>query len=775
MPVLESSGSSSQSVILDAPATAGTYYYGACVDPVPDESDTSDNCSSAKEMMVQPWPEVVRMSVSLANPALSPGDTVTLKVVLHNPSNAVSPIMNLRFYRSEEAPITRSDLELGEFRHFALGPGLVTTFRRYYTVPQELGTYYYGACLALEANQSDATANCSSAELTVAPQPDLAVGSPTVSDSRPETGASFALSATVSNTGDVESEATTLRYYRSTDTTISSSDTEVGTNAVPALEASASLALSVTLKAPAAGGAYYYGACVNAVADESDTTDNCSSSSAEVTVVEPQPQGAPEISIGALVSPSTVGPGQRFRLSATVFNWGDEESAPTTVRFYWSTDSTITTADNSLGTDEVGALASNGPGLEWTSRGLGVWLDAPSAPGTYYYGACVDPVEGESDTSNNCSTADELTVDARAPDLSVSAGVTHHGVVGPGERLTLTAEVQNHGGAYSQATTMRFYHSLDATIAQSDDEVGQQSGFFLQGGATVVTSLLIPAPSQLGTHYYGACVDPVPDESDTSNNCSTATSVTVEPWPDVVTMSVSLPNPVLSPGDTVTLEVVLHNPSDTVSPIMNLRYYRSDDATITRSDFELGEFRHFALGPGQTTTHRKNYTVPQELGTYYYGACLAPEANQSDPTTKCSSAKLTVASRLGLALYGLEPTYEFDAWRHGQALRASLVVWSQGGGASEAAKLESYPAASWTTTSPSMEATVDSGGSGLEWSPRLSRLPFSPLCESPSECHPWDCWQPPRRSGLHSILRWWWPSSSAFRNRLVPDARRQSG
>ena len=41
-----------------------------------------------------------------------------------------------------------------------------------------------------------------------------------MSDNSPATGATFMLSATVSNTGDGESAATTLRYYRSTDATI---------------------------------------------------------------------------------------------------------------------------------------------------------------------------------------------------------------------------------------------------------------------------------------------------------------------------------------------------------------------------------------------------------------------------------------------------------------------------------------------------------------------------------------------------------------------------
>ena len=80
-------------------------------------------------------------------------------------------------------------------------------------------------------------------------------------------------------------EATTLRYYRSTDTTISTSDTEVGTDAIPALGARGSSTQSVDLTAPSEAGTYHYGACVDPVADESDTTNNCTQA-ANLTVGE---------------------------------------------------------------------------------------------------------------------------------------------------------------------------------------------------------------------------------------------------------------------------------------------------------------------------------------------------------------------------------------------------------------------------------------------------------------------------------------------------------
>ena len=142
--------------------------------------------------------------------------------------------------------------------------------------------------------ESDTTNNCSgSVQVTVsAPpppppppptNPDLVVGSPSVTDSSLDTGDSFTLSATVENAGDGASAATTLRYYRSTDATVTTSDAEVGTDAVGGLSAGASSPESIGLTAPSTAATYYYGACVDSVTGESDTTNNCSGS-VQVTV-----------------------------------------------------------------------------------------------------------------------------------------------------------------------------------------------------------------------------------------------------------------------------------------------------------------------------------------------------------------------------------------------------------------------------------------------------------------------------------------------------------
>ena len=88
--------------------------------------------------------------------------------------------------------------------------------------------------------------------------------------------------------------------------------------------------------------------------------------------------------------------GQAFKLSVTVRNQGTEQAAATTLRYYRSDDVTIDATDTPVGTVDVARLASQA--TKTFSKGF----RAPE-PGTYYYGACVESVSGETRTHNNCT------------------------------------------------------------------------------------------------------------------------------------------------------------------------------------------------------------------------------------------------------------------------------------------------------------------------------------------------------------------------------------
>ncbi|MDE2997538.1 MAG: dockerin type I domain-containing protein [Gemmatimonadota bacterium] len=109
------------------------------------------------------------------------------------------------------------------------------------------------------------------------------------------------------------------------------------------------------------------------------------------------------------LSNSRVSPGATFTLGATVRNQGNGSSPSTTLHYYRSTDATVNASDTQVGTDAVSGLAAGNVSAE------SINLTAPSSTGTYYYGACVDAVSGESNTGNNCSPAVALTVAAAPP------------------------------------------------------------------------------------------------------------------------------------------------------------------------------------------------------------------------------------------------------------------------------------------------------------------------------------------------------------------------
>ena len=644
---LAAAGSSSQSVDLTAPASPGTYYYGACVDPVTDETDTANNCSTSVPVTV-PEPEQRAPSVEIGaaddnedNEWAPAGDTVELRAPVGDTVELTVRVLDDQGEEIAGATVSwsSSDTNVATVDSSgvmtAVGVGEVTLTARA-TLPasstqssvtgrsaaaasrasgqavaqsegsvagsidvevvsrasrieitppsvsfEEVGaratltatiydqddnvmqpTYWAwssadravatveGLSLAsgiqasvqaigegttkvtLSANGSaTGTAAVTVAAVTVrAPQPDLVVGSPSVNESAPAAGAPLTLSATVENAGAGESEATTLRYYRSPNATITTSDAQEGTDDVGVLSASATSEESISLTAPSSPGVYYYGACVEAVADESDTTNNCSTS-VRVTVPKPPTPGKPDLIVSPVrATPSVSGflSGAYFRLWAVVKNSGNEAAEATTLRYYRSTDATITSSDTSEGTDDVGVLSASATSEESIS------LTAPS-PGTYYYGACVEAVTDESDTTNNCSTS--VRIDVREPptsgkpDLIIPAVLAGSRVAGfpAGGSFQLSAVVTNYGDGASEATTLRYYRSTDATITNSDTSEGTAAVPGLAISRSSLQSVDLTAPSSPGTYYYGACVDAVPNESDTTNNCASVWVTVSEP------------------------------------------------------------------------------------------------------------------------------------------------------------------------------------------------------------------------------------------------------
>ena len=360
-------------------------------------------------------PDLAIESFRVSESTVDPGEEFKLSLTVRNKGYNESESATLHYYYSSTAEFAAADVVgvVGKDSVGRLDPDDTSKEQISAKAPLTPGTYYYGVFLAGtqyidDGNilNDDDPRNNFAAEKQVKVRkpkfPDLVVQSPSVSKDAIAPEESFSVSATVRNRGSGESRFTTLRYYRSSNSTISTDDIQVETDRVSSLDPDETDDESVTLRAPSEAGVYYYGACVDSVRNESDTDNNCSD---EVRITVRNPDRSPDLLTENIqVSDSILTTGAPFTVSATVRNRSADSSDSTTLRYYRSTDSTISTSDTEVKADSVGALSDDGTSAESET------LTAPSEEGIYYYGVCVDSVIGESDTNNNCSSGIPVAV-----------------------------------------------------------------------------------------------------------------------------------------------------------------------------------------------------------------------------------------------------------------------------------------------------------------------------------------------------------------------------
>ena len=143
---------------------------------------------------------------------------------------------------------------------------------------------------------------------------------------------------------------------------------------------------------------------------------------------------APDLVVQPLwVNHITQKTGQPVRIKVTVHNQGNGEAASTTLRYYRSTNASISVQDSLVGMDAVDRLTASSDSPE------AIAVKAPWTVGTYYYGACVDAVIGESNTSNNCSDAARTEVIPIGPPVVTDDGAAGGAVGEAAGRVALVA------------------------------------------------------------------------------------------------------------------------------------------------------------------------------------------------------------------------------------------------------------------------------------------------------------------------------------------------
>ncbi len=418
-------GSSTGTTTVTVPKATpiGTYYIGAIADGTSAqiENNETNNAMAGGTITVVRNVDLVMSAVSTATTTASVGTTFTINNTETNQGTTAMTVTTnaVKFYLSTDSVITTSDIVLTGSRFVsALAAGASSTATTTITVPKATlpDTYYIGACAdaSLQQVETNEGNNCLAAAGTVVitRDVDLVMSAISTTVTSVNIGETFPLANTETNQGTTAMTVATnsVKFYLSLDNMITTGDVAVGSRVVSALAAGASNTATTTVTVPkaTAPGTYYIGAIADVTNGQIETDEsNNMLAGTTITVVRDV-----DLVISAVsTTETTVARGATFAITSTETNQGTTWMSATTntIKFYLSTDPTITSSDIALtGSRFVSSLAAGASSTG--SANVKVSLTMPT--GTYYIGAIADTsnAQPESNEGNNTNSPSTVTI-----------------------------------------------------------------------------------------------------------------------------------------------------------------------------------------------------------------------------------------------------------------------------------------------------------------------------------------------------------------------------
>ncbi|VAX04940.1 Serine protease, subtilase family [hydrothermal vent metagenome] len=357
---------------------------------------------------------------------------------------------------------------------------------------------------------------------------DLVMTALSTSSTDVNTGETIMANSTITNQGTSDTTTTFyIGYYLSSDATITTADTQIGSRYIYRTAAGASFTrtTSVTIPSDLAIGTYYLGA----IADhtdrqiESNEDNNVRVAATPLQVIEDV-----DLVISSVSTPdSQVYRGAPISVTHTIHNAGGSPTdSGSWVGIYLSSDATITTADTRIGSRYIFRMAA---GVSFT-RTISFIIPSSLAVGTYYLGAIADDtdLQTESNEDNNVRVATTPLQVSQEVDLVISSVSTPDNQVYRGAPISVTHTIHNAGGSPTDSGSwVGIYLSSDATITTADTRIGSRYISRMAAGVsfTRTISFIIPSSLAVGTYYLGAIADDtdLQTESNEDNNGLTAT------------------------------------------------------------------------------------------------------------------------------------------------------------------------------------------------------------------------------------------------------------
>jgi subtilisin family serine protease len=477
-------------------------------------------------------------------------------------------------------------------------------------------TYYYvvtGANILGESGPSP------EASATPALPPDVVVFSFSAPASA-AAGSQVPVSVTTKNQGTGSANESKTRFYISANGVVDSGDIRIDeAQTVPALGPglSATVSMSITIPSSLSVGSHYLLAKADAddVLFEVQETNN--------TYLRTLTVG-PDLIVSVLTLPAVAAPGAAVVADYTVRNQGATQAGASTVRFFWSANSSLDASDTQLG--QLGVAPIDGAGT--ASGQATLTIPAGAGTGTHYVIAEADSLKvvTESSEINNAASRAVLI----GGDLVVSV-FDAPAAGGVGVPLTISDTTKNTGASSIGASVTHFYLSADAVLTAVDPLIGTRSVEALAAGQASVgtTAATIPAGTAAGYYYLFARADGpnVVTETQEGNN-GAIRSFGV--GPDLIVSITSTPWPILA-GTPALVKDNVSNRGGGGTGAFVVNYHLSTNYTLEASDPLLTSRSIDALSAGASNLGSFEITVPAGTAPGYYYVIARADAGSAVP------------------------------------------------------------------------------------------------------------------------------------------------
>ncbi|HIG20250.1 MAG TPA: hypothetical protein EYQ78_05720 [Candidatus Poseidoniales archaeon] len=612
----------------------GTYHWGFIVDinSDVDEQDETNNIYYCGQITIEDDDaDLEADSVGTSSSSAVMGDTISVSYRINNIGHDYSGSFHWELYLSTDQTITTNDVLVDEFSVSSIS---ANNYRSGYEYNVQIPTsitagYYYLGMIADSrdtVNELDENNNVAydSTRIDIEEQADLEA---TIlsGPSSGQAGQQVSISWKIENNGDDSTGTFYWRMYLSSDSTITSSDTQVGSQQYEYSiygGSSRSGTFNDYIPSSLGAGTYYWGIIVDttSVVDEGDEANNDFTGNS-ISITEPD-HDLEATSITVDSNYRQVCEGEDIYLTLSVTNLGNDYAGSHLYEATVATSNTDTAIyyGTSLGT------ASGSSGVpSYTHSSMRASLPTSLTPGIYYVGLIVDVWDSvdETDETNNivATQSAQLTILDCAPDVeAISISGPSSGV--RGQSLQVTAQVKNDGQEDAVNVGYEILFSQDASITRQDTLVASGNINSILIGSTWTDSITISVPSNLadGCWYWGLIVDPTDSiiEMDETDNSLASTGQFCLQQADLVVTSVSSSDEIMS-GQSVDVDISIDNAGGSNANGFTVLLMLSDDTQLSNDDIEMDSF---AVGPllnGNSTTVSRTVTIPgQQIGTRYW-------------------------------------------------------------------------------------------------------------------------------------------------------------